>query len=133
MTSRTLQICLSLNFILLGSWCLFFPGMVIEMTFRPESIPASDQARFIMGCFGAQAVLTGTIIWTARFTPTTFLVFGLAGSIPFFVFNFLFLFIEPVLNQWMLLDFAGNIGIFVIGIWGWRLSRTAQRAGSGIA
>lgn len=130
MTARTLQICLSLIFILLGSWCLFFPGMVIEVTFRPEFSAASDQARFIMGCFGAQAVLTGTIIWTARFTPTTFLVFGLAGSIPFFVFNFWFLFVEPVLNQWMLLDFAGNIGILVIGFWGWRLSRTAQRAGS---
>jgi hypothetical protein len=78
-----------------------------------------------MGCFGAQAVLTGTIIWTARFTPTTFLVFGLVGSIPFFVFNFWFLFIEPVLNRWMLLDFAGNLGILVIGLWGWRLSRIA--------
>jgi hypothetical protein len=76
MTARTLQICLSLIFFLLGSWCLFFPGMVIEVTFRPEYATASDQARFIMGCFGAQAVLTGTIIWTARFTPTTFLVFG---------------------------------------------------------
>jgi hypothetical protein len=67
MTARTLQICLSLIFFLLGSWCLFFPGMVIEVTFRPEYATASDQARFIMGCFGAQAVLTGTIVcvWCA--------------------------------------------------------------------
>jgi hypothetical protein len=44
MTARTLQICLSLIFFLLGSWCLFFPGMVIEVTFRPEYATASDQA-----------------------------------------------------------------------------------------
>jgi hypothetical protein len=59
--------------------------MVIEATFRPELAVATERARFIMDCFGAQAVLTGTIIWTARFTPTTFLVFGLGGSIPLFV------------------------------------------------
>lgn len=126
MTARNLQICLSLIFLLLGSWCLFFPSMVIEVTFRPELALASEQARFIMGCFGAQAVLTGTIILTARFTSTTFLVFGLAGSIPFFVFNFWFLFIEPVLNQWMLLDFAGNLGILAIGLWGWWICRTGH-------
>lgn len=126
MTARKLQTCLSLIFLLLGSWCLFFPSMVVEVTFRPELAFASEQARFIMGCFGAQAVLTGTIILTARFSSMTFLVFGLAGSIPFFIFNFWFLFIEPVLNQWMLLDFAGNLGILVIGIWGWRLRKTAQ-------
>ena len=131
MTARKLQICLSLIFLLLGSWCLFFPGMVIDVTFRPELAVASEQARFIMGCFGAQAVLTGTIILTARFRPTTFLVFGLVGSIPFFVFNFWFLYIEPILNQWMLLDFAGNVGILMIGLWGWRLSRVAQKSGTG--
>ncbi|MAQ86351.1 MAG: hypothetical protein CMH12_24660 [Maritimibacter sp.] len=131
MNTRILQICLSLIFVFLGSWCLFFPGMVIEVTFRPELAVASEQARFIMGCFGAQAVLTGTIIWTARFTPTTFLVFGLVGSIPFFVFNFWFLFIEPVLNQWMLLDFAGNLGILMIGLCGWRLSRIAKEPNTG--
>lgn len=116
MTPRVLQICLSSIFLVLGSWCLFFPGVVIELTFRPEFAVASDQSRFIMGCFGAQAVLTGTIILVARFTPMTFLVFGLFGSIPFFVFNAWFLFVDPVLNEWMLLDFAGNLGILMTGL-----------------
>ncbi len=102
-----------------------FPGIVIRVTFQPELAVATEQARFIMGCFGAQAVLTGTLMLTAQFTATTFLVFGLVGSIPFFVLNYWFLFVEPVLNQWMLLDFAGNLGILVIGLWGWRLSRIA--------
>ena len=123
MTPRVLQICLASIFLVLGSWCLFFPGTVIELTFRPEFAVASEQARFIMGCFGAQAVLTGTIILAARFTATTFLVFGLFGSIPFFIFNVWFLFVDPILNEWMLLDFAGNLGILVTGLWGWRLCR----------
>ncbi|ABD56624.1 hypothetical protein Jann_3707 [Jannaschia sp. CCS1] len=122
MTAQRLQICLSLIFLLLGGWCLLAPGMVIRLTFLPEFSIATDQARFLMGCFGAQAVLTGTLIMTVRFTPMTFLVFGLAGSIPFFVFNYWFVFVEPVLNQWMLLDFAGNLGILITGVWGWRLS-----------
>lgn len=100
--------------------------MVIRLTFLPEFADATDQARFIMGCFGAQAVLTGTLMLTARFTPMTFLVFGLAGSIPYFACKVWFVFVEPVLNQWMPLDFAGNLGILITGIWGWPLSRSEQ-------
>lgn len=123
MTSRSLQFVLSAIFLLLGGWCLLFPGMVVEITFRPDLATASEQARFLMGCFGAQAVLCGTILATARFTPMTFLVFGLVGSVPFFVFNVWFWLVEPVLNSWMLLDLAGNIGILFTGLWGWRLAR----------
>ncbi len=127
MTAQRLQFLLALIFLVLGGWCLIFPAMVISLTFLPEFATATDQARFIMGCFGAQAVLTGTLMLTARFTPMTFLVFGLAGSIPFFAFNYWFVFVEPVLNQWMLLDFVGNLGILVTGIWGWRLSKQEQK------
>lgn len=128
MTAFRLQIGLALIFLVLGAWCLLFPAMVIRLTFLPEFAAATDQARFIMGCFGAQAVLTGTLMLTARFTQATFLVFGLAGSIPFFIFNYWFVFVEPVLNQWMLLDFAGNLGILIAGIWGWRLSKQEQHS-----
>ena len=113
MTAGSLQRVLSLIFLLLGTWCLVAPGMVVEVTFRPELSAASDQARFLMGCFGAQAVLNGTILATATFTPRTFLVFGIVGSIPFFGFNAWFYFVKPVLNEWMLLDFGGNIGILL--------------------
>lgn len=128
MTSRTLQICLAAIFLFLGAWCLLAPGMVVRLTFRPELATATEQARFLMGCFGAQAVLCGTIIATSRFTPTTFLVFGLVGSVPFFAFNIWFWLIEPVLNTWMLLDLAGNIGILATGLWGWRLSKREDSA-----
>lgn len=130
MTARHLQIALSLIFLLLGAWCLLAPGTVVRFTFRPELATATEQARFLMGCFGAQAVLNGTILATARFTATTFLVFGLVGSIPFFGFNAWFYFVEPVLNEWMLLDFAGNIGILTAGLIGWHLCRKEQVARS---
>lgn len=126
MTSRRLQTCLAAIFLLLGAWCLLAPAQVVGLTFTPELNEATRQARFLMGCFGAQAVLNGTILLTARFTPTTFLVFGLVGSVPFFAFNAWFTLVEPVLNAWMLLDFAGNIGILATGIWGWRLARAEE-------
>ena len=123
MTAFRLQCLLSLIFLLLGAWCLLFPGTVVRFTFQPEFSDATRQARFLMGCFGAQAVLTGTVLLTARFTPITFLIFGLVGSVPFFAFNLWFTLAEPVLNAWMLLDFAGNVGILVTGVWGWSLAR----------
>ena len=126
MTPRILQTCLAMIFLLLGGWCLLAPGMVVGLAFRPELATVTEQARFIMGCFGAQAVLCGAILLTARFTAMTFLVFGLVGSVPFFAFNIWFTLVEPVLNAWMLLDLAGNVGILVCGLWGWKLSRAEE-------
>ena len=122
MTVRTLQIVLASIFLVLGGWCLLFPGSVIKLVFLPGMNDATLQARFIMACFGAQAVLTGTILATARFTPTTFLVFGVMGSLPFFVFNVWFTVVEPVLNAWMWLDVFGNAGILACGLFGRHLA-----------
>ena len=83
---------------------------------------------FLIGCFGAQAVLCGTIIATAEFKPQTFLIFGLIGSVPFFVFNAYFYFVVPIFTDWMLLDFAGNLGILACGLLGYRLSKAEQTA-----
>ncbi len=123
MTPRILQTLLALVFLILGAWCLFFPSTVIAVTFRPEFATETKTAQFLMGCFGAQAVLAGVLILAARFTAKTFLVFGLVGSIPFFGFNLWFTLVDPVLNAWMLLDTAGNLGILVCGLWGWALTR----------
>ncbi len=109
-------------FLLLGSWCLLLPGMVIQLVFVPGMNEATLRARFIMGCFGAQAVLTGIILATARFTPTTVLVFGVMGWLPFFVFNVWFTVVEPVLNAWMWLDVLGNAGILACGLFGRHLA-----------
>ena len=122
MTSRTLQRAFALIFLLLGGWCVLMPRMVETLGVRPEHQVLNATSAVFIGCFGAQAVLCGTIIWFARFTPRTFLAFGLVGSIPFFALNAEYDFVEPIFTRWMLLDFVGNIGILVCGIWGWKLA-----------
>ena len=125
--ARHIQVSLALIFLLLGGWVLFFPGMVESLSFKPEHYIGTEASRVILGCFGAQAVLCGLVILTSKFTPRTFLVFGLFGSIPFFAFNYYFYFVRGIFSDWMLLDLAGNIGILACGIIGYRLSRKEQR------
>lgn len=129
MTARTLRLALAAIFGLLGGWCVLMPGFVVRLVFLPGPDTAGLPVRFVMGCFGAQAALTGTIIATARFTPTTFLVFGLAGSLPFFAFNVWFTVVEPVLNSWMWLDVLGNAGILACGLIGRRMALREEAAG----
>ncbi len=60
MTVARLQLILALIFLLLGGWCLLFPGMVIGLTILPELPEATDQARFLMGCFGVATLFKVT-------------------------------------------------------------------------
>ena len=107
-----IQRLLAFVFLGLGGWALFFPSHVLSIGIRPELNNGDPVTVIIMGCFGAQAVLGGTIMLLSRFTARTFLVFGIIGSVPFFVFNYYFVFVTEIFTQWMLLDFAGNIAIF---------------------
>lgn len=114
------QRILAVIFLGLGSWCLLMPGMVESLSLRPEYQMNTLGSALFMGCFGAQAVLCGVLILTARFTTRTFLVFGLVASTPFFGFNYYFYFVRPVFTHWMLLDFVGNIGILALCLLGYR-------------
>lgn len=126
MSSKHLQILLGLIFLLLGGWVLLFPGQVEALALNPDSVIGTQTSQLLFGCFGAQAVLCGTVVLASRFTARTFLIVGLVGSLPFFVFNYYFVFVVPIFSRWMLLDFAGNIGILVLGLAGWRL-KTRER------
>lgn len=121
MTSWHVQIFLAMIFVSLGGWCLLMPHTVEALVFRPAYQHLTTTSAILVGCFGAQAVLVGAVIATARFRASTFLIFGLAGSLPFFVFNAYFYYVAEVFTEWMLLDFIGNIGIFASGIIGYRL------------
>jgi len=123
MRAQTLQRILALIFLVLGAWCLLLPRMVETLTIRPEHQVLTAASSVFIACFGAQAVLCGALIWFAKFTPKTFLAFGLLGSLPFFAFNVYFYFIEPVFTRWMLLDFVGNVAILACGLWGYRLAK----------
>ncbi|MEZ5471304.1 MAG: hypothetical protein R3E90_05940 [Marinicella sp.] len=123
MKSIHVQKLLSFIFFILGGWCLVMPGTVELLSLKPEYYVGNATSRLLLGCFGAQAILVGAVILFSEFKPKTFLVFGIIGSVPFFVFNFYFYFIAKMFTDWMLLDFIGNLGILGLGIWGFRLSK----------
>lgn len=122
-TPKHIQYLLSAVFLGLGGWCLLFPGMVERVVLKPEFQHLSPTSALLFGCFGAQAILAGTVIALSDFKARTFLVFGLVGSIPFFVFNWYFYFHAHMFTDWMLLDFAGNIAILACGLAGYSISR----------
>jgi hypothetical protein len=118
-----IQKALALIFILLGGWCVLDANTVESLVLLPEYYVGNATTQLFLGCFGAQAVLVGIVIWTSVFQPRTFLIFGTFGSIPFFAFNYYFYFVEQMFTEWMLLDFAGNTGIFLSGVFGYKLSK----------
>ena len=129
MRSQTLQRILASIFLVLGAWCMFLPRMVEQLTIRPEHQALTPASSVVIACVGAQAVLCGAIIWFSKFTPKTFLAFGLLGSIPFFAFNWYFYFVQPIFTKWMLLDFAGNVLILACGLIGYRISHREHPLG----
>ena len=115
------QRLIALPFLILGTWCLIMPGTVAQLTFRPEHYQQSTATSLMIGCVGAQALLSGLFAAFSRFTRTTFLVYGVA-LLPFFWFNYWFVFVVPVLNEWMLLDFGANVVMLILCVLGYRSS-----------
>lgn len=131
MKAQHIQFFLAAIFIGLGGWCLISPHSVERLTLRPEYQHLSETSALLLGCFGAQAVLGGLVIALSTFSPRTFLIFGLVGSLPFFVFNWYFVFSARMFTDWMLIDFAGNVGILTCGLVGYVLRKRELRAGQG--
>jgi hypothetical protein len=121
MSPLLIQRLISLPFLVLGAWCLFLPGMVEGLTLTPAYQHNSETSRLLIGCFGAQGVLSGLFAAFSRFTRTTFLVYA-AALLPFFLFNYWFVFVVPMFNAWLALDFVSNIGMLILCIVGWRRS-----------
>jgi len=123
MTARHVQLFLAAIFLGLGGWCLLAPHSVERLVLKPEFQHLSQTSALLMGCFGAQAVLAGILIAVSTFSPRAFLVFGLAGSIPFFIFNWYFVYVAKMFTPFMLIDFAGNLGILSCGLIGYWLRK----------
>lgn len=120
------QRLIALPFLLLGSWCLVLPRMVERLTISPDYRHLSATSALMIGCFGAQAVLGGLFIAFSRWTKRTFAIFA-AALLPFFWFNYYFVFVVPVMTQWMLIDFAANLFMLALCLWGWRTAPVALR------
>lgn len=128
MTPLLAQRLIAVPFLVLGAWCLFFPATVERLVFRPEHVQASTTTAILIGCFGAQAVLAGLFAAFSRFTRATFLVYGLA-LLPFFWFNYWFVFVVPVFNEWMLLDFGANLAMLTLCVIGYRAGAAKDARG----
>ncbi len=119
-----IQRLIALPFLVLGSWCLLLPHMVLELVLASDYLQLTTTSALLVACFGSQAILSGLFAWFSRFTRTTFLVYAIA-LLPFFWFNYWFVFVVPVFNQWMALDFVSNAAMLGLSLWGWRISRSA--------
>ena len=121
MSPLLVQRLIAVPFLVLGAWSLFFPGTVERLGFRPEYQHASATTALMMACFGAQAMLAGLFAWFSLFTRATFLAYGIA-LLPFFWFNYWFVFVVPMFTRWMLLDFAANVAMIALCAIGYRAS-----------
>ena len=130
MRAKHIQNLLGVVFLVLGLWALVFPTMVERLVLTPIHFIGSASSAVLIGSFGAQAVLCSILILSTTFTARTFLLFGLVGSLPFFAFNYYFVFVVPIFTDWMLLDFVGNVCILLCGVVGWRMKRKEDSAGA---
>jgi hypothetical protein len=119
MSPLTAQRLIAIPFLALGAWCLLLPDMVARLSLRPEHYRPSIATSIMIGCFGAQAILSGLFAWFSRFGQKTFLAYGIA-LLPFFVFNYWFVFVVPVFSPWMALDFGANMAMFILCVIGYR-------------
>ena len=127
MTARIAQTYIALVFLGLGGWALFGPGSVIELALSPDYSQNTFTTRFIMACFGAQAVLFGIMALTVPWSARGFLAFA-ALLLPFFWFNYHFHYVVPVLTRYGMIDFAGNLTMLIAALIGWRAARAQEAA-----
>lgn len=121
MTARTAQHLLASVFFVLGGWCLVAPGMVMALAFTPAYQSSDPIASILVACFGAQAILAGIFAAFSIFTRRTFLAYGIA-LLPFFVFDYWFYAVEPMLTEVGLLDVVGNVIMLWLCWIGWKQS-----------
>jgi hypothetical protein len=119
-TAKRIQYVIAAVFFVLGGWSVLAPQSVIDLTIRPDYRPDDAVAPLLIACFGAQACIAGIFAAFSTFTRATFLAYGVA-VLPFFAFNYWFYFVEPVFNELILLDAAGNVIFVAMCAWGYRL------------
>lgn len=119
MSTRKLQYLLASVFFVLGGWCVVAPSSVVDLGFRPEFRSTAPVVPILVICFGSQALLSGLFAAASRFSRWTFLLYGVA-LIPFFVGDFYFYLVKPMLTEVGMADLVGNLIMLAICVAGWR-------------
>ncbi|MBV7410247.1 hypothetical protein [Maritimibacter sp. DP1N21-5] len=122
MTARFWQFLIAVPFVTLGGWALVWPSSVQWVAFRPEVQMDARILNVALGAFGAQALLCALFILTSRFTRWSFLAYAIA-LLPFFAFNYWFLYVEPLFSAGMIIDFAANLAMLGFCFMGWRAAK----------
>lgn len=115
-TSRLLQNVLAAVFVGLGGWCVLAPSSVEGLALQARYQHQDVTTHVLIGCFGAQAVLVGLVLHLAELSAEALLTFGLAASLPFFVFNWYFYAVLPMFTPLGLIDVLGNTAILACGV-----------------
>lgn len=119
MSVRQIQWVIAAVFFVLGGWALIWPQGVIDLTLLPQYRTGTPILPFVVGCFGAQAMISGLFAAFSRFTRATFLAYGIA-LLAFFAFNIWFMVIEPVFTPLGWLDAVGNAIMMAMCVYGWK-------------
>ena len=119
MSVRAIQTFLASVFFVLGGWCLISPSSVMALCLTPAFQSDHPVAPILIGAFGAQALIAGLFAAFSRFTQATFLAYGLA-LLPFFVFDYWFFAVVPMLTPIGMLDAVGNVIMLALCVIGWR-------------
>jgi hypothetical protein len=119
------QLLISIPFLALGGWCLIAPASVERLFLSPQFQHNSATSAVLIGCFGAQAMISGLFAAFSQFRSITFIVYAIA-LLPFFAFNYYFVFVLPVFNHGMVVDFGANGLMLLICFWGYRMTKNAS-------
>ncbi len=119
MTVRTIQYLLAGVFFILGGWCLVSPSSVMALAIRPEYQSDAPIVPILLGAFGAQALIAGLFAAFSEFTKRTFIAYAVA-LLPFFLFDYYFYAVEPMLTLVGMLDAVGNVVMLVLCFAGWK-------------
>ena len=131
MRARLCQFVIAIVFLGLGGWALFAPQSVVDLALTQAYREDSFILRFTMACFGAQAVMFGIMALVVKWQARAFATFALV-LIPFFIFNWYFHYEVPVLTSLGMLDFAGNLVMFIACLVGWQAARVEEQSGMGV-
>jgi hypothetical protein len=126
MSVQRIQWLLASVFFILGGWCVISPASVMALTIQPHYRTEHPLALIALGAFGAQAMIAGLFAAFSRFTRATFLAYGI-GLLPFFVFDYWFYVVEPVLTPVGMLDAVGNVVMLALCVMGWRAAGPTRR------